>query len=156
MVTVREKELRYGKMALNILVTGNKTRQMARADLYMLMAMCMKEIGITTKLRGEARMTIWTEPNMSVTGKKTGNMAMELKHGQIKLSMRAITNTGRSMVSVPLNGQMVHLTLVNSTITIFMEKECTLGQIIEGTRENGEPTRCTAKVPLPGSMAENT
>jgi len=109
-----------------------------------------------TKLKDVAPMSILMELSILETGKRIANTAMESKTGQIMPGMRATTNLERSIVLVLLSGLMALLTLVNSITTTSMERECTHGQTTENTRENGEPTRCTAKVPLPGLMAEST
>lgn len=50
-VIEKEEVLCYGKMAVNILVIGNKIWHMEKEDFCMLMEMSMKEIGIKIKLR---------------------------------------------------------------------------------------------------------
>jgi hypothetical protein len=40
-----EKELKFGKMAVNLLAIGETTKPMVKVDSFMLMVMSMKEIG---------------------------------------------------------------------------------------------------------------
>jgi len=105
----------------------------------------MKVNGITTKLKAKDYMNMLTEQNTSVIGKKIDSKVMALKHGQIVLAMREITSMERSTVLELSSGQMAHLTSANFTTIIFMAKVCTHGQIIENTRANGEPIKCTVK-----------
>ena len=94
--------------------------------------------------------------SMLVIGRKIDNMVMVLNHGPMMLVMREIMNTERSTVSELLSGPMVPLILVNFTTITYMEKEFTLGLIIENTRATGELIRCMAKELLTGLTAENT
>ena len=50
------------------------------------------------------------EPSTSETGKKINSMDMELKHGQMLRSMKAITNMEKNMELELLNGQMAQPT----------------------------------------------
>ena len=121
----------------------------------MLMVMCMKDNGIMIKHKEEELTNIPMVPFTLEIGKKTDKMAMELKHGLITLNMKVITNLAKSMELVHLNGQMVLLTLVNFSTTIFMEKECILGQTIGDMKVSGVPIKCMVKEPLLGLMVES-
>ena len=72
----------------------------------MLMEMHMKEIGIMIKPKEEELMNTLMVQNILVNGKKTVNMVMGLKHGQIMQNMKEIMNMERSMALVLLNGLM--------------------------------------------------
>ena len=119
------------------------------------MVMFMKANGIMIKHKEEELMNIPMVPFTLVIGKKTDRMAMELKHGQITPNMKEITSLAKNTALVLLNGLMVLLTLVNFSITIFMEKECILGQTIGDMKVSGVPIKCMEKEPLLGLMVES-
>ena len=121
----------------------------------MLMVMFMKANGIMIKPKEEELMNIPMVPFTLVIGKKTDKMAMELKHGQITPNMKEITSLAKNTALVLLNGLMALLILVNFSITIFMEKECILGQTIEDMKENGALIKCMAKELSHGLMDES-
>ena len=152
----RARALKSGKTVANMLVTGRMIKPMEKEDSFMLMVMYMKVSGLTTKLKAEELMNIWMELNTSETGKRTDNMVMELKPGQIAQDMKATTSMGRSTVSVHSSGLIVHLTSESFIIITSTERECIPGPTTVNTKVNGEPTRCTVKEPLLGPMEENT
>ena len=152
----RAKALKSGRTVANMLATGRMIKPMEKEDSFMLMVMYMKVSGLTTKLKAEELMNIWMELNTSETGKRTDNMVMELKPGQIAQDMKATTSMERSTVSVHLSGLTIHLTLESFIIITSMEREFIPGLTTVNTRVNGEPTRCTVKEPLLGPMEENT
>jgi hypothetical protein len=150
-----EKELKHGKTVVSIQDTGREIRLLVKEDLYMLMEMLMKAIGIMIRLRAEALMSTLIMQSTLETGKKTDNTATELKLGLIMQNTKETTNTARSMESAHLNGQMAHLILVNFSTIISMEKVSIPGQITEFTKVNGEPTKCTEKELLHGLTVAN-
>ena len=107
------------------------------------------------KLTAEELMNTWMVQSMLVTGKKTNNMDMVLKLGQMHLSMKVIINSARNTALEHSSGLMDQRTSVSSIIIIFMVKVFTLGQIIENMKVNGEQIRCMVKVHLLGLMAED-
>ena len=68
-----------------------------------------------TKLMGSECIAILMELNMRVSGKTTSNMEMELKLGQMVLSIKASTSRARSKVKVSSLGPMDPLTREPST-----------------------------------------
>jgi len=145
MVIEMEKELKFGKMGVNLLVIGEMTKLTVKEDSFMLMVTFMKEIGLTIKLKEEEHMSIWTVLNTWVNGEKIVNTDMESRVGQIMQNMKVITSTVRNTASVLSNGVMDHLTSVNFTIIIFMVKVCIHGQTTEFTKVNGDQIKCMGK-----------
>jgi hypothetical protein len=139
-VNVREKELKSGRMEVNMRATGKMIKQMIKEDLFMLTEMFTKVTGTMIKLKEEVPMNIWMEQNMLETGKKIGKMAMVLRLGQIMLNMKETMSLERSTVSALLNGPMDQLILENSIITTFTEKEFTHGLTTENMKESGVET----------------
>ena len=108
-----------------------------------------------TKPMAEELISIWMEQLIVVTGKKINSMATESRRGQMQLSMKATTNTARSMESALLSGLMVLHTSENFTIIIFMARASIPGQIIENTRENGGLIKCMEKALSFGQILES-
>jgi hypothetical protein len=119
------------------------------------MVMFTKANGSMTRLMVRVPIPIWMELNTTVTGRRTNNMGLVSRHGQMVQNMRAIMNMGRSMVPVHSSGQMAPSISENSIIITSMARESIHGVTAENTKANGETTRCTEKVPLLGLMAEN-
>ena len=90
-----------------------------------------------------------------MTGKKIDSKVMASRDGLIVRVMKATTNMERNTVSELSSGLMDHLTSENFIIIIFTAKVFTHGQIIENTRVNGGPIKCTAKVHLLGLTGGN-
>jgi hypothetical protein len=155
MVIEMEKELKFGKMGVNLLVIGEMTKLTVKEDSFMLMVTFMKEIGLTIKLKEEEPMSIWTVLNTWVNGEKIVNTDMESRVGQIMQNMKVITSTVRNMASVLSNGVTDHLTSVNFTIIIFMVKVCIHGQTTEFTKVNGGQIKCMGKELLHGLTGVN-
>lgn len=130
-------------------------KPMEKVDLFMLMETYMREIGKMIKLKEEGFMSIWMEQSILGTGKRIDNMDMELRLGLMELNMKETMSQEKNTGSDHLNGVMVQFILVNFTAIIFMVKECTLGQIIENMKENGEQIRCMERELLHGQMEEN-
>ena len=151
-----EKELRYGKMAVNLSDIGEMTKLTGKEDLFMQTVMCMKATGSMTKLKVEEHTSIWMVPSTWENGEKIVNTATALKAGLIMQSMKETTNMERNTASVLSNGVTALHTSVNSIIIIFMEKVSTLGLTTEFTKVNGVPTKCMAKERLLGQTGVNT
>ena len=60
---------------------GETQKLMAEVDLYMLMEMCTKEIGLMTKQMATEFILIWMEPGTRVIGKRIDRMGREWRHG---------------------------------------------------------------------------
>jgi len=134
---------------------GKMIRPMDMGDLFTLMEIAIMVIGLMIKLMEGVYTSILTGQNISEIGKRTSNMDMELRHGQMLQNMKVIMNMEKNMELELLNGQMALLTLENFITIIFMEKECTHGQIIENMKVNGKQIKCTVKEHLHGLMGEN-
>ena len=106
------EELKSGKMAANILVTGKTIKQIVKDDLSMLMVMYMREIGYATKLMEEVFMNTLMVPSILETGKKTDKMVMVLRHGQIMQNTREHMRMVRSMVSELSSGQISQFIII--------------------------------------------
>ena len=154
-VLEKEEECKFGKMVANILVIGKMIKQTEKVDSYMLMEMFMTVNGIMIKLKGVELINIPMVLSILVIGRKIDKMVMELKLGQIMLNMKETTNSAKNTELELLSGPMVQHTLVNFSITTFMEKVFTRGQITESMRVNGMETRCMEKEHSPGLMEEN-
>ena len=70
-----EKELKYGKMVVNLLGIGEMTKQMEKDVLFMQTVMYMKATGSMTKLKVEELMNIWMVLSTWENGEKIVNMA---------------------------------------------------------------------------------
>lgn len=156
MAIEKAKELKFGKMAASMLVTGKLIKPTVRVGLSMLMVTYMKVNGIMTKHRDTALMNMLMELNTLETGKKIDSTDMELRHGLITLAMKVTTNMERSTVSVPSNGLMAHLISVNFTTITSTEKAFILGLTTENLKEIGEPIKCMEKVLSNGPTVEST
>ena len=86
----KEKVHKYGKMVVNIKVTGKMIKQMEKEDLYMQMVMYMKVNGSMIKHKDEEHTSTWMGQSMLETGKKIDKMDMVLKPGRITLNMKEI------------------------------------------------------------------
>jgi len=61
--------------------TGRTTKLTVRGDLYMLMEMCTMALGRTTRHTDSEFTVIWMEHVTRASGKRTNNMAKDLKRG---------------------------------------------------------------------------
>jgi hypothetical protein len=89
---------------------GKMIRPMDMGDLSTLMEIAIMVIGLMIKLMEEVYTNILTGQNISEIGKRTSNMDMELRHGQMLQNMKEIMNMEKNMESEHLNGQMALLT----------------------------------------------
>ena len=87
MITDMEEEFKFGMMDQSIKVSGKTTKQTEKADSFTPTGMSMKETGLMTKHMVMEFILTLTEPNTLVIGKKTSRTDMELRHGQMELSM---------------------------------------------------------------------
>lgn len=109
-----------------------------------------------TRHMAEVPTNTWMVPSTLAIGKKINNMDTVLRPGLMLPNMRVITSSERNTESAHSSGLMDLPTSESSTIIIFTGKEFTLGLTIASMRENGEPTRCMARAPLPGLTIEDT
>jgi len=151
----RAKVSNCGKTVANTKVIGKTTKPMATADLFIPMETAISETGSMTKLMAEVHTSTWMAQLTAVTGKKTSNMATELRPGLMLPNTKVTTNMAKSMVSELLNGPTDLHILENSTIITFMARAFILGLIIENMKVSGEQTKCTERVRLFGRILEN-
>jgi hypothetical protein len=142
-------------MGANMRATGGTTWPTEEVDLFIQMAMYMKENGLTIKLMEEVPMFTWTVPNILANGEKTSNMDSVLRHGLTVPNTRAITSMERSMVQALLSGLTAPCTSENSTTTTFMVREFTPGPMVASTKANGAIIKCTGKEPFHGQTEES-
>lgn len=146
------KASRFGEMVQNMKGIGDRTKPTDMDELFILMGILMLENGRMIKLMAEAHMNIWTVQSILVIGLKINNMAMELRYGQMEVLMKVIMNLVKNMELVLFNGLMEVLILENFIVTTYMEWDCTLGTMVENTKENGEQTKCKVMEHLSGKM----
>ena len=70
---------------------GKMEKQMAEADLFILMAMYKKVTGSMTKLKVTGHMCIVMDRDTKVYGKMTNNMVKEKNNGLTKQDLRVNT-----------------------------------------------------------------
>ena len=73
---------------------------------FMLMGMCMREIGEITKLTEKEFTQMQKELDMKVRGKMINNMGKELRCGMRALNMRVFMILGRNKDMESTHGQM--------------------------------------------------
>jgi hypothetical protein len=140
-------------MAVSMKATGKMIKPTGEEDLSMLMVTAITVIGLTIRLMVVGPTNIWTEPNTLEIGKKTNSTVMESKHGLMLQSTKVIMNSERSTVLVLSNGPTALHILENSIAIISMEREFTHGPMQENMKENGELTKCMARVRSHGQTA---
>jgi hypothetical protein len=84
-------------MPANMKDIGKMIRPMDMVDLFMQMEIAITVIGLMIKLTEEGYTNILTEQNTSEIGKRTSNMDMELRHGQMPQNMKEIMNMEKNM-----------------------------------------------------------
>jgi hypothetical protein len=94
------------------------------------------------------------EPHTKDTGRMISNMDLELKCGEMELSMSEIIWMVKRREKVSSIGLMVVSTKENSLTIIFMEKESMNGLITEYSQETGNITRCMVMVSSHGQTWE--
>ena len=100
-------------MAQFMKVGGQGIRQMAVVVSFMVMVMFTKENGSMIKLTLKESILILMEPSIQVAGKRINSTVMVLRHGQIRLDMKAIMLMEEKRERANLHGQMA-LTLMES------------------------------------------
>ncbi len=94
--------------------------------------------------------------NMKDIGKRINKTEKEKKHGPTELVTKENIYKEKNRAMENLSGPMVACTMATSLITIFMEKEFTLGVIRDNILEIGKTTKWTEKEFLYGLTKENT
>lgn len=150
-----EKADRSGLMVQFMKAGGQMIKQMAVAVSFMVMVMSTKENGSMTKLTLKVSTPILMEPNIQVAGKRINSTVMVLRHGQIRLDMKAIMLMEGKKERANLHGQMALTLMESSWITIFMAKVSIIGVMVEDMREIGATTRCMAMEYSHGVMEES-
>jgi hypothetical protein len=122
----------------------------------MLMEMCMRDNGWMIRQKGTECILIWMEQGMKDSGRKTSNMGRDKKHGLMGHFMMETISMERSMEEEFLNGLMVLLTEVISTITISMVTVHTSGRTEGSLQVTGVIIKCMERVCLHGQMVVDT
>jgi hypothetical protein len=156
-LTDREKveERKYGKTEANTSGFGTTILRMEEGALSILMAMPMKENGLTTKPKAKEYMSTWMVLSTSEIGWAICTMGMELKPGQTKPNTTVLTTTERSTAMESSSGRMDLRIQESFIIIIFTVKVSTLGATVADTKEPGKQTKCMAMATLPGATAGN-
>ena len=119
-------------MVTYMMVIGRMTRHTALASTRTQTVLSMKDIGSTISSMVKARSI-----------------------GLMELNMKDSINMEKKTVTASFFGLTARVTVVTSSITIFMEKVHTLGQMAVSITVTGKTTKCMAKVFSPGQTAEN-
>lgn len=99
-------ESKLGQMALDIRVSGERTKLMEKENFGMWMVIYTMENGKMTKLTDMACTFTLMEQNMMVSGIRIYKMDMELNNGPMDLNMKDSINRDKSMAKVRILGQM--------------------------------------------------
>ena len=84
------KVCRFGVMERCMRVVGKTVRQMAKVDLFTLMATFTKEVGLMTRQTDMESTSIKTEHGMKETGKMISIMALEKRFGPMEPLTKAL------------------------------------------------------------------
>lgn len=93
---------------------------------------------------------IWTVLSTKESGERINNMVRELSNGLIKPDTRDSMRTVKNMAKVPSTGQIIQCTRADFLTIIFMEREFTLGLMVDVMKGTGRIIRWTAMVSLHG------
>ena len=115
----------------------------------------MKESGRMIKLMEKASIFILMELSIRDNGKKTNSTVMERRPGQMVHATKDSIRRAEKMDMENLYGQMDPLMKELLWITIFTEKECTLGQTRGSIMDNGLTIKCTEREFSLGKMVED-
>jgi len=151
-----EKENKFGQMVRCMKGGGRITKPMVWEDLSMLMVMFMMEIGLMIRHTDLGCTVILMEQSTRANGKKTNNMAMVLKHGQMVQDMKENMFKERNTEKANLLGLMEALSLDNLLITILKDKVNTTGLTEENSMDHGKTIKWKEVESSPGLMAEDT
>lgn len=102
-----EEEQKRGKMDQNMLVTTKKVKSRVMARTPGLMVLCIKEIGLITKLMELANISGKTDENTMVIGKKTTCMDLAYTFIQMDSLMKVCIEMIRKLATASTFGLMV-------------------------------------------------
>ena len=151
-----EKENKFGQTVPCTKVGGKITKPTEWVDLSMQMVMFMMEIGLMIKHTDLVFTVILMELNTKANGKKTSNMVMVLKHGQMVQDIKVNTFKERNTVKDNSHGLMEAPLLDSLSITILKDKANTTGLTVENSMDPGKTIKWKVVVFSPGLMAEDT
>ena len=151
-----EKVNRFGQMVPCMKVGGEITRPTVKVDLFTPMVTYMMETGLMIKLTDLVFTAISTEQNMKANGKKTNNMVMVLKPGQMVQDIKANTFKERNTAKVNSHGPMVALSLDSLSTTISRVLANTTGQMEENSMDLGKTIRWKVAEHSHGQTEEDT
>ena len=137
-------------------VGGEITRPTVKGDLFTPMVMSMMETGLMIKLMDLVYTAILMELNMKANGKRTNNMVMVLKPGQMVLDIRENTSKERNTAKDNSLGLMAALSLDSLSITILRVLENTIGQMEESLMDPGKTIRWKEVELSHGQTVEDT
>ena len=134
---------------------GEMEWQKDKATSITQTAMCTQENFIKIELMGSEFTYIKTGRRMKDSGKMICKMVQERKSLRMVRNMMVCLRMERNGVKELTNGQMILCILATGSTTISKEMESIDGPTAEFTMDNGKKTNYTAKVFIPGLMAEN-
>ena len=140
---MKEREFRFGLMALFTKGIGVLTRLMATEDSCTKMETSTGDSGLTTLHTDSASTSTKMVVALGATGNSTVKMGKESKSGQMVLCMRVSTKRGSKMGRVSLLGPMGTVTKAILSTIIFTGMESIFGRTVASTLANGKTTKCT-------------
>jgi hypothetical protein len=136
---------RSGRTALDTKGTGEETRRMAMENLYMLMEMCMRESGLTTRLMEKELTPMPMEPIIMAIGWTTSNMDGAWNPGLTVQNMKASIKMERRTVMENSHSLMAPSMTVNSKTMKSQVLESTTGLMESISKDSGKETKCMVK-----------
>lgn len=144
-----------GKMDLDMTDSGIAIKQMAKANLFMLMAMFMRASGTMTKPMVMELIDMPMELLMSASGQKINNTEEESKSGQMVLNMKECIKMVRNMAMVP-SLLLTALLIPDNFLTMrFPDLVNMFGLMEKCMKEHGKEIKCMETESLYGKMAKN-
>jgi hypothetical protein len=122
----------------------------------MLMAMCMKVNGRTTKPMATECICMQMEPDMKETGKRISSTVKVSRDGQMERSTMENILRDKSTGEELFNGAIIQSSLANSKTITLRAMAPTNGTTVGSTTEIGKTIKCTVKVFSHGLMEEST
>ena len=150
------KELRFGKMELNMKVIGEVAWLKAKEYSIIQMEIYIQENSYKIKQMDSEFIYIKMAKNMKDFGRMINKKEQEKKNLKMDLSMKVSLRMEKNVVRAIINGPTAQHFLDIGLIIILKEKVNINGQIREFIKENGEITSFMEKVFIHGLMVEDT
>ena len=138
----KEREFKFGPMALFTRDIGVLTKRMATGDSCTKMEIYTGGSGLMTQLTDSVFTSTKTVVGLEATGNSTVKMGRESKSGQMVRCMRVSTRRGSKMGRVSLLGPTGTVTKAILSTIIFTGMESIFGRTVASILANGKTTKC--------------